>query len=81
MRGLKPLLRTLIILKYLYTQERHSIKSPTIKSKVAKKYKTALGAIPQFEHLYIDNDFRLVKTRREAKQRASNGFLHYCGKS
>ena len=37
----------------------------------AKKYKTALGATPQFEHLYIDPDFRIVKTRREAKQRPS----------
>ena len=40
-------------------------------SSTAKKYKTALGATPQFEHLYIDRDFRLVKSKREAKQRAS----------
>ena len=37
----------------------------------AKRFKTAFGAIPQFEHLYIDPDFRIVKTRREAKQRPS----------
>lgn len=37
----------------------------------AKKLKTSFGATPQFEHLYIDRDFRIVKTRREAKQRPS----------
>ena len=37
----------------------------------AKKFKTSFGAKPQFEHLYIDRDFRIVKTRREAKQRPS----------
>ena len=37
----------------------------------AKRFKTAVGATPQFEHLYIDPDFRIVKTRREAKQRPS----------
>ena len=37
----------------------------------AKRFKTAFGATPQFEHLYIDPDFRIVKTRREAKQRPS----------
>ena len=37
----------------------------------AKRFKTTFGAAPQFEHLYIDPDFRIVKTRREAKQRPS----------
>ena len=37
----------------------------------AKRFQTAFGATPQFEHLYIDPDFRIVKTRREAKQRPS----------
>lgn len=37
----------------------------------AKRLKTAFRATPEFEHLYIDSDFRIVKTRREAKQRAS----------
>ena len=36
-----------------------------------KRFKTTFGATPQFEHLYIDPDFRIVKTRREAKQRPS----------
>lgn len=39
--------------------------------KVAKQLKGTYQAIPQFEHLYIDRDFRLVKTQREAKQRPS----------
>lgn len=37
----------------------------------AKKFKTAYRSIPQFEHLYIDPEFRLVRTQREAKQRPS----------
>jgi hypothetical protein len=36
-----------------------------------KKLKKIFQATPQFEHLYIDGDFRLVKTQREAKQRPS----------
>ncbi len=51
--------------------EDTQVELKNLDSSTAKKYKTALGATPQFEHLYIDNDFRLVKTRREAKQRAS----------
>jgi len=39
--------------------------------KVAKQLKGTYQATPQFEHLYIDRDFRLVKTQREAKQRPS----------
>ncbi|MGB3757083.1 MAG: hypothetical protein WBA07_12010 [Rivularia sp. (in: cyanobacteria)] len=52
-------------------QKDTQVELKNLDSSTAKKYKTALGATPQFEHLYIDNDFRLVKTRREAKQRAS----------
>jgi hypothetical protein len=37
----------------------------------AKKFERISSASPQLEHLYIDNDFRLVKTQREAKQRPS----------
>ena len=36
-----------------------------------KKLQTAFKAQPEFEHLYIDEDFRLVKTRRDPKQRFS----------
>ena len=42
-----------------------------LNTSTTKKLKTAFGATPQFEHLYIDRDFRVVKTRREAKQRPS----------
>ena len=37
----------------------------------AKRFQKAFLAIPQFEHLYIDENFRIVKSRREAKQRPS----------
>ncbi|MBV8885142.1 MAG: hypothetical protein JO235_14265 [Chroococcidiopsidaceae cyanobacterium CP_BM_RX_35] len=37
----------------------------------AKSFKKAFLATPQFEHLYIDNNFRIVKTQRETKQRPS----------
>lgn len=42
-----------------------------LNNSTAKKLQTSFGATPQFEHLYIDSDFRIVKTRREAKQRPS----------
>lgn len=38
---------------------------------IAKKFKKIASAIPQLEHLYMDQDFRLVKTQREANQRPS----------
>ena len=47
------------------------IELKNLSNSTAKKYKTAFGATPQFEHLYIDRDFRIVKTKREAKQRPS----------
>ncbi|NJN91886.1 MAG: hypothetical protein HC840_07370 [Leptolyngbyaceae cyanobacterium RM2_2_4] len=37
----------------------------------AKKFERISSASPQLEHLYIDADFRLVKSQREAKQRPS----------
>lgn len=51
-----------------------STKPPQIKNldkSTVKRFKKAFLATPQFEHLYIDRDFRLVKTQREAKQRPS----------
>ena len=36
-----------------------------------KKVDKILQATPQLEHLYCDPDFRIVKTQRESKQRAS----------
>lgn len=44
---------------------------PNLDKSTAKRLETTLLTIPQFEHLYVDRDFRLVKTRREAKQRPS----------
>lgn len=37
----------------------------------AKKVNKILAATPQFEHLYCDSEFRIVKTQREANQRPS----------
>ncbi|MEA5506338.1 hypothetical protein VB735_25150 [Halotia wernerae UHCC 0503] len=36
-----------------------------------KKFEKAYLATPVLEHLYIDNNFRLIKSQREAKQRPS----------
>ena len=47
------------------------IELKNLSNSTAKKFKTAFRATPQFEHLYIDRDFRIVKTKREAKQRPS----------
>ncbi len=56
------------------SQTIDSPKAPSLENldrSTAKKLKTAFLMIPQFEHLYIDRDFRVVKTQREAKQRPS----------
>lgn len=37
----------------------------------AKKYEKVFLATPQLEHLYMDEELRLVKSQREAKQRPS----------
>lgn len=50
------------------------LKIPELKNQhknTAKKLKKVLLATPKLEHLYIDNNFRLIKTQREAKQRPS----------
>ncbi|MBW4581475.1 MAG: hypothetical protein KME42_18045 [Tildeniella nuda ZEHNDER 1965/U140] len=39
--------------------------------KTAKRFATIFKSTPQLEHLYIDPEFRLVKSQREAKQRPS----------
>ena len=39
--------------------------------KTAKRFSTIFQATPQLEHLYIDSEFRLVKSQRSAKQRPS----------
>lgn len=48
-----------------------SLDLKNLNNSTAKKLETSFGATPQFEHLYMDRDFRIVKTRREAKQRPS----------
>ena len=53
------------------TNTQSEIQLENLNSSTAKKFKTAFRATPQFEHLYIDRDFRIIKTRREAKQRPS----------
>jgi hypothetical protein len=57
-----------------YSETRDAPKAPSLDNldkSTAKKLKTAFLMVPQFEHLYIDRDFRLVKTQREATQRPS----------
>lgn len=39
--------------------------------KTAKRFTTIFQATPQLEHLYIDSEFRLVKSQRSTKQRPS----------
>jgi len=51
-----------------------SSKAPRIRSwdkNTGKKYEKVFLATPQLEHLYMDKEFRLVKSQREAKQRPS----------
>lgn len=58
----------------VYSQTTDYPKAPLIENldkSTVKRFKKIFLATPQFEHLYIDRDFRLVKTRREAKQRPS----------
>lgn len=58
----------------VYSQTTDYPKAPLIENldkSTVKRFKKILLATPKFEHLYIDRDFRLVKTRREAKQRPS----------
>ncbi len=55
-------------------QRTDPLKAPNLSNldqTLVKKVKKAFLAIPQLEHLYIDDDFRLIKTQREAKQRPS----------
>jgi len=40
-------------------------------SNAKKRFAKTYRAKPLFEHVYVDEDFRLVKTQREAKQRPS----------
>ena len=42
-----------------------------LNKKFTKRLQTTYKARPLFEHLYISNDLRVIKTQREAKQRPS----------
>ena len=57
--------------RFLAADTSTEVQLKNLNSSTAKKFKTAFRATPQFEHLYIDSDFRIIKTRREAKQRPS----------
>lgn len=48
-----------------------AIPKQNVSLSMAKKYQKVAEAKPQLEHLYIDSDFRLVKTIREKTQRPS----------
>lgn len=62
---------TKVAQRFLVADTSTRIQLKNLNSSTAKKFKTAFRATPQFEHLYIDSDFRIIKTRREAKQRPS----------
>lgn len=46
-------------------------KVKTMNQSTDKKVEKILRAIPQLEHLYIDREFRIIKSQREANQRPS----------
>ena len=50
---------------------RQELKLKDMDRNTVKKFEKAYLATSFLEHLYIDNDFRLVKTQREATQRPS----------
>lgn len=47
------------------------LKLDNLDKNTVKKFEKTYLATPKFEHLYVDETFRLVKTQREAKQRPS----------
>jgi hypothetical protein len=47
------------------------LKLDNVDRNTMKKFEKTYLATPKFEHLYVDETFRLVKTQREAKQRPS----------
>ncbi|NJK39670.1 MAG: hypothetical protein HC825_01035 [Oscillatoriales cyanobacterium RM1_1_9] len=52
-------------------QDEIPIPSKNVSRAMAKKYQKVYKSQPQLEHLYIDANFRLVKSRREQSQRPS----------
>lgn len=53
------------------TELPKELKLENLDKNTIKKFEKTYLAIPKFEHLYVDHDFRVVKTQREAKQRPS----------
>lgn len=53
------------------TELPQELKLENLDRNTIKKFEKTYLASPKFEHLYVDHDFRLVKTQREAKQRPS----------
>lgn len=47
------------------------LKLQNLDRNTVKKFEKTYLASPKFEHLYVDENFRLVKTQREEKQRPS----------
>lgn len=48
-----------------------ALKLENLDRNTVKKFEKTYLATPHLEHLYVDRDFRIVKTQREAKQRPS----------
>ncbi|MGD1895595.1 MAG: hypothetical protein ACFB16_01440 [Phormidesmis sp.] len=61
------------ITAYENKSDREDVAIPTarVSRSMEKKYEKVAKAKPQLEHLYIDRDFRLVKSLREKNQRPS----------
>ena len=60
--------------KSVTTQKVDVLEAPNLTNldkSTLKKFQKIFLAKPRLEHLYIDRDFRLVKTQREANQRPS----------
>ncbi|MCU0552761.1 MAG: hypothetical protein MUC48_25810 [Leptolyngbya sp. Prado105] len=53
------------------TELPKELKLANLDRNTVKKFEKTYLATPKFEHVYIDQDLRIVKTQREAKQRPS----------
>jgi len=53
------------------SQQQPAMPAQSIHRVTAKQYQKIANARPQLAHLYIDQDFRLIKTQREKSQRPS----------
>jgi hypothetical protein len=53
------------------TMNPEPLKLEKLDRNTLKKYESTYLASPLLEHIYVDHDFRLVRTQRDAKQRSS----------